>query len=139
LSEGDASIAGRERREIRQLLCDLADYAKRLRLVCADDLPREQERAAANRANNLLPKRMDAVARNDAEAQMGFILEYGVGCCEDDVGQQRVFRVDGRRSIKRGNQWCRDVEDVRENFLSVFTWVFAAREPARTIVANAAL
>jgi hypothetical protein len=49
---------------------------------------------------------MDAIARHDAEVQVRLILEDRVGRCEDDIGEQRVFRMDGRRSVERDDQGC---------------------------------
>lgn len=97
--------------------CDLASYAQRLCLL-------GPERAAAA----VRPQQMNAVARHDAEGEVRLVLEHCLRRCDNDVREKRIFGVDCRRSVKRGDHRYRNVDQIQQNLLTLaVNFVVSAR------------
>ena len=59
---------------------------------------------------------MDAVARRDAEIEMGLVLENRRRRRQDDVGEQDVFGVQPHRAVHGGDHRRLDIEKVHQDF-----------------------
>src|SRR5262245_36801605 len=71
---------------------------------------------------------MDAVAGYDSEDEVRLVLKYRVRRRDDDISEQDVFGVNGRRSVERGDHRNRNVQQIGQNFLAfTIDLVVAAR------------
>ena len=91
---------------------DLADDAQSFRLLGTEDLLSEHERAAADRADDFRPERMNAVARYDPEGEVRLVLEDRVRRRNDDIGKKHILGVDRRRSVQRGDHRYGNIEQI---------------------------
>ena len=98
---------------------DLADDAQRFRLLGTEDLLSEHERAAADRADDFRPERMNAVARYDPEGEVRLVLEDRVRRRNDDIGKKHILGVDRRRSVQRGDHRHGNIEQICQDLFAL--------------------
>jgi hypothetical protein len=71
---------------------------------------------------------MNAVARHDVEGEVRLVLEHCLRRCDNDVREKRIFGVDCRRSVKRGDHRYRNVDQIQQNLLTLaVNFVVSAR------------